>query len=566
MGAKYMDSQDVELSLVVELARADRGGDPFTFRFGHQQYLLRGDGGGFETAELDWDAELMADLAAIRGPHPEPAILARLGETLRRFLQPAGWSEREVQILRALQEQRRVALTLRFAAAELYSLPWELLTLKSTGQHIAELPGVLVRYEWPETLSLRENPAERHGGRILVGWSAEGGAVPAAEHIAAIGRASQVRPGSFRPELDVCAHASLGRLAAALEAAQSAGSPVTVLHLLCHGRVDGQTFGLSLDGDRPGDHVTVDPGRLRQVLAPYAHTVRLVVLSACDSGNDGAPGNHLGSVAQVLHRAGFANVVASRYPLSVPGSIRLTEVLYRLFLRGDCTVEDAFLAARKDLARDPVHLDWASLQLYARGDDEPLRWGHERRGAPSSRRRPEPRAHAAAIRPASGSSSMSGASPRRSSAWARMLSGAGALLVGGVLAVLGISSAAAPNATEPALAAIASAPAAAPDPAVIDLGGAWWDPNLGTKFQMTQVGDKVSFTAVHHATMHFPAFTSVGEGTIRGHRFDNTYTSTYGDDQNTTGRCDGTISSDGEKITASCIDDQIGPWNSIMIR
>lgn len=49
-----------------------------------------------------------------------------------------------VSILQAIKEQRRVVLTLRSAAAELYALPWELITLKRSGQHIGELQGVLV--------------------------------------------------------------------------------------------------------------------------------------------------------------------------------------------------------------------------------------------------------------------------------------------------------------------------------------------------------------------------------------------------------------------------------------
>jgi hypothetical protein len=97
--------------------------------------------------------------------------------------------------------------------------------------------------------------------------------------------------------------------------------------------------------------------------------VRLVVLMACDSGNVGAPGNQLGSVAQSLHRAGFAAVVASRYPLSVTGSVQLTEALYRGLLHGPDSLESAVLSARGELAKDAGHTDWAGLQLYARTED-----------------------------------------------------------------------------------------------------------------------------------------------------------------------------------------------------
>lgn len=100
--------------------------------------------GSFETAELNWDKALLADLMAVQKPGPDPVILQRLGETLRRLGQPAGWSEQEVQIQQALKEHKRVVLTLRWAAAELYSLPWELITIKGSGQHLAELPDALI--------------------------------------------------------------------------------------------------------------------------------------------------------------------------------------------------------------------------------------------------------------------------------------------------------------------------------------------------------------------------------------------------------------------------------------
>lgn len=66
---------------------------------------------------------------------------------------------------------RTIFFVLRAAvssAAELYALPWELLTLKASGQHIGALAEVLLRYEWPETTTKPEQPLPRAGGgRIL---------------------------------------------------------------------------------------------------------------------------------------------------------------------------------------------------------------------------------------------------------------------------------------------------------------------------------------------------------------------------------------------------------------
>ena len=357
-------------SLILEFARAEQGGDPYAFRLDRLQYLLRSADGSFETAELSWDKALLADLLAVQKPGRDPVVLQRIGETLRRFLQPAGWSEQEVLIQQALKEHKRVVLTLRSAAAELYSLPWELITLKGSGQHLAELPEVLVRYEWPGTTTTPEQASPSSStGRILLCWSAAAGAVPAAEHIAAIQTACERHPQTFDPERDILPHASLGKLDEILAAAQRTGPPISVLHILCHGSASGQTFGLSLHGEDQEEHTVVDAGRLRQMLAPYASMVRLVVLAACDSGNSGELGNQLGSVAQALHRAGLAHVLASRYPLSVVGSIRLAQVLYRELCSATGSLEQAVLAARHSLARDAEQIDWVSLQLYSRASD-----------------------------------------------------------------------------------------------------------------------------------------------------------------------------------------------------
>ena len=316
--------------------------------------------------------------------------MQRIGERLRRFVTDAGWAQHERLITQALAEHRPVFLTIRSSAAELYALPWELLTLKS-GQPIGELDGLLIRFEWPESPSAEEQPAPRpEGGRILLAWSAAAGAVPAAEHIAAIAAAAAAGFHTFssrtealrlaasapvaKTASDVIANASLERIVRALEEAKRSGQPVAILHLLCHGAAVGSTFGLALDGeDGP---VVVDAGQLRQQLAPFASMVRLVFLSACDSGNLGALGNQLGSVAQALHRCGFQSVIASRFPLSVAGSTLLTERFYGELLAGLASVETAFLAARRALARSEISvsqerrsLDWASMQLYARHED-----------------------------------------------------------------------------------------------------------------------------------------------------------------------------------------------------
>ncbi|HYO60055.1 CHAT domain-containing protein [Archangium sp.] len=210
-------------------------------------------------------------------------------------------------------------------------------------------------------------PAE--GGRILFAWSAAGGPVPADAHLGALTRACRLGDVSFEPSRDVLGHVSLQRLAEVLKAARE---PISVLHILCHGGRTGDTYGLLWNAAREGGTPElVDGARLRQVLAPYAGTLRMVVLSACRSGGVGELGSHLGSVAQELHRVGIPAVVASRLPLSVMGSIRLTEVLYGELLGRPCSLERALGEARRQLALEGRCLDWASLQLYARAEEGP---------------------------------------------------------------------------------------------------------------------------------------------------------------------------------------------------
>lgn len=357
------------LRVLLQFVRVQDAGDQYAFRFEPQDYILPTAGGDSPSARFDWTKEVLADLQAVRLPGRDPAVVQRMGERLRRFVKDAGWAKHEQEIAQACSEHRPIFLTIRSSAAELYALPWELLTLKS-GQFIGELDGLLLRFEWPESKSAQEQPKPRlEGGRILVAWS---GNVPATEHIGAIAGACAAAFHPFNTSTDIVAHASIDRIVDTLAEAQQSGPPIAVLHLLCHGATAGSTFGLALDGERGS--VVVNAAQLRQHLAPFAKMVRLVVLSACDSGNLGALGNQLGSIAQTLHRCGFQSVIASRFPLSVAGSIALTESFYGTLLHGPASIETAILAARKHLARREAnlshqHLDWASVQLYACHED-----------------------------------------------------------------------------------------------------------------------------------------------------------------------------------------------------
>ncbi len=362
------------LCLTLELARAKDAGDPYAFQFEAQTYLVRSEDGSFESAIFPWTAETLADLAAMQLPRPDPALRQRFGELLRSFLTAAGWRLQERIISKALAAGRQVRITVRSAAAEMYALPWELVTLGNTGQYLGAIDQCLVRYEWPGTETARPDTAAlQEGGRIVFAWSAAGGSVPATAHLTALRTACKDEV-PFDKSRDVVANVSLPRLQEVL----AAGEPPRVLHILCHGgRLTSNTeaYGLVWNGTE-GSPVVVDPGALAQALAPHARTLRLVVIAACHGAGAGTPGNHLGSVAQALHRVGIPAVIASRFPLSLDGSVLLTETLYRHLLQTPLSLEDAFVEAREQVEKAREDMEWASLQLYARaqatGDQRPF--------------------------------------------------------------------------------------------------------------------------------------------------------------------------------------------------
>ena len=342
------------MELTLELVRATKGGNAHAFRFGRQEYLLRTPGGRYKTTSLDWDNALEADLLALRSPGCDPALVQQMGDRMRRFVSAGIWGRLEAGIEQARVASEPVRMTIRSAAAELYLLPWELLTLEATGQHIGELPDLLIRYAWPQTVtagSLDGDPTER----VLLAWSAAGGPVPAAEH-------RQAMP----PSCEVLEHASWNTVRTVLQAAEDADTPITALHLLCHGEQRDSTVGLVWNDDN-ADRAWISAANLRQLLEPFTNSLRLVVLCACHSSDSGAPGNHLGSVTQAVHRIGVPWVVGARYPLGKRASIEFADAFYGALTGEPRAVESAFLAARDRLLSPTAHHGhWMGMQLYCR--------------------------------------------------------------------------------------------------------------------------------------------------------------------------------------------------------
>jgi hypothetical protein len=353
--------------LMLEFVRAELNEDPYGFRFEKQEYRLRTRSGGTKSAVFLWNKQLLEDLRALASEKAEPEAARRLGEQLRRFLDELDWGGHEHVLEHKDAATRMLHVVIRSAAAELYALPWELVTLKDSGQHLAELQGCSLSYEWPREREVAARATASRGGRILFAWSAAGGWVPAEGHLRALQIASQEGDFPFDAQRDVLPRASLRTLE---ERLGDSRHPVSVLHVLCHGAPLGtgaaNLYGLAWNTSGPSDGMeVVDGGRLGSLLASYADTLKMVVLCACHGGDSGDLASHLGGVAQALHRAGIEVVVASRLPLSSPGSVLMAETLYEKLLVESCSLEEALVASRRRLRVINSSFDWASLQLYA---------------------------------------------------------------------------------------------------------------------------------------------------------------------------------------------------------
>jgi hypothetical protein len=395
-------------SLVIEMFRQRRIHDPYAFDLRSQPYGRRRPGAIFKRyATVSWSRAL-EDLGKLREQPCEPETQSRLGHMLRTLLDTTGWDREDAEIQAALQRGQTVRITLCLAAAELFALPWELTPLEPSGQYLGQRRDVLFRYTWPG-ISVIARPEDHSADpRILLAIASAGGSVPASRHEEALTQAHARSRHAFDPGRDMLAFTTRASLRQTLDSARDEGRPFSILHLLCHGAAQGQIFGLALDHER--EHADIIHAQdTAALLEPRAAHLRCVVLSACDSGNMGALGNRVGSVAQAVHRLGIPWVIGARYPLSKRGSVRFAEAFYDQLLASDhADIEGAFLAARATVANEAGNQDWSSLQLYAAGAMPELSAAPaaqpEDPGAPAARESAPVSADTRAESPASGTS------------------------------------------------------------------------------------------------------------------------------------------------------------------
>lgn len=216
--------------------------------------------------------------------------------------------------------------------------------------------------------------------RLLYAWAAPPGAgeVPAAAHEAALRKAVEpwmpVEQGADGTHgtavLSTLAEATLAQLEQACRTAVEEKKPFTHVHLLMHGNPVGQAhrqhFGMALH-DEGGELHAVTPEELGKALTPLVGHAVVVTLATCDAANETNTITSRRSVAHELHVLGFPIVVASQFPLTVPGSNLMVETFYEALLAG----QDVRIALHQ--ARVALHAnqqktghDWASLVGYVR--------------------------------------------------------------------------------------------------------------------------------------------------------------------------------------------------------
>jgi hypothetical protein len=203
--------------------------------------------------------------------------------------------------------------------------------------------------------------------------------VPALAHLLALRQRIEPwvgRAGQLDQHLTVLSHASLEDIETAC-----ATTTFTHVHILAHGCEyrDGYDtrFGLMLhradDPQGAADIVSGErlasalrtPSRNANATAARLAGPAVVTLASCNSGAVGSVAGVGASIAHALHQAGTPLVIASQFPLSFGGSVRMVEALYGGLLWGE-DPRGLLVELRRQLhAQFPDTHDWASLTAYS---------------------------------------------------------------------------------------------------------------------------------------------------------------------------------------------------------
>ena len=278
-----------------------------------------------------------------------------------------------------------VNLRLVLTAKELALVPFELAIaqagLPGQSQHLSlqvVMPFCITRESRRAARRFYSSPI--HPKILFAYCDLPGNAVPAEAHALALREALSpwLRSGAkLSDTVTVLRNASLGDITEACRQ-----TDYTHVHILAHGvpldrdESNNSFFAIALRkrlttaGEEPFERVTAR--NLARALSPLEQGQErlrqpmVVTLATCQSGaSQQVPLSSKGeSIAHALHDAGISLVVASQFPLTFPGSVVMTQQLYKGLMRGR-DPRLALLDTRHELARVvPASHDWASLVCY----------------------------------------------------------------------------------------------------------------------------------------------------------------------------------------------------------
>jgi hypothetical protein len=370
-------------------------GSPITFYldFEHHQLLTR-------LERLRYVTKVGQRFASIP-PRMREAEVGELGGEIARILKNIETLSTELARAQGDQTSADTIVHLRIvvAGSELSLIPFEMAVAPSAypGEGLefclqASLPIVVTReIRRGRQIPVKWNRSSKTHPKVLVVYAEpEGMKVPAKEHIRAIRAALDpwIRHISESERTDNADENARKRLPfvknrlrvlpnASIQSIYKlcAEEGFTHVHILAHGDTyehAGETrFGVALCRDGSSQKEVVSGKRLAKALQAEGalgagrSEPLVVTMATCDSGNQMTvlvPG---GSIAHDLHVEGIPWVFASQFPLTVNGSVTMTETLYPRLFRGDDPRQILFELRRQLYHSTQNDHDWASVVAYA---------------------------------------------------------------------------------------------------------------------------------------------------------------------------------------------------------
>jgi hypothetical protein len=140
-----------------------------------------------------------------------------------------------------------------------------------------------------------------------------------------------------------------------------------VLHFVGHGVYDedAQDGALALEGAHGRTRLVT--GRDLGLMLRGHHSLRLVVLNACEGARN-ARDDPLGGIAQALVRQGIPAVIAMQFEISDPAALVFSQSFYQAIADG-LAVDVAMVEARRAMFAEGHEVEWATPVLYMRSPD-----------------------------------------------------------------------------------------------------------------------------------------------------------------------------------------------------